>query len=93
MKAKQLIDALRSQLTQELQAKTGWGRNEVLQAFERAATATLGELINVCSPLDQLGLANSGANREILRRVIEENGSRFSAGCSCGPTESCGFCE
>lgn len=51
MKAKQLIDALRSQFTQELQAKTGWGRNEVLQAFERAATATLGELIELPKPL------------------------------------------
>lgn len=77
MKAKQLIDALRSQFTQELQAKTGWGRNEVLQAFERAAATTLGELVEVYSPLDQLGFADSGANRETLRCVIEENSSRF----------------
>jgi len=51
MKAKQLIDALRSQLTQELQAKTGWGRNEVLQVFERAVAAILGELVPLADRL------------------------------------------
>ena len=47
MQAKRLIDSLRSALSQELQTKTGWGRNEVMQAFERAASNTLGELVQI----------------------------------------------
>ncbi len=35
------LDSLRAELEAQLQAKTGWGRNEVLSAFDRAVIALL----------------------------------------------------
>jgi len=39
------ISILRSQFELQLQVKTGWGRNEVLQAFDRAHLILLQMLI------------------------------------------------
>lgn len=33
---KKLIQYIREELTKELQAKTGWGRNEIMAAYDRA---------------------------------------------------------
>jgi len=87
MKAKQLIDTLRSQLTQELQAKTGWGRNEVLQAFERAATATLGELVEITNSDDPV------TSRTCCQAAENGRDCNCLPTCKCGPTECCGLCE
>lgn len=35
------LDSLRTELEQQLQAKTGWGRNEILAAFDKAVIAHL----------------------------------------------------
>jgi hypothetical protein len=41
MKLKDFIDTLRQEFDNELSAKTGWGRVELKQAFERAVSNTL----------------------------------------------------
>lgn len=35
------LDSLRTELEKQLQAKTGWGRNEILAAFDKAVIAHL----------------------------------------------------
>lgn len=45
--AKQLLDALRLELESSLASKTGWGRNEIMQAFDRACVAVLAERVQV----------------------------------------------
>lgn len=35
------VDDLRTELEKQLQAKTGWGRNEVLAAFDKAVISLL----------------------------------------------------
>jgi len=42
---KKLIEAVRRHFTQRLQAKTGWGRVELLQEFEAAVNDALLELL------------------------------------------------
>lgn len=41
MKLKDFLDSLRQQFDNELSTKTGWGRVEVKQAFERAVSNAL----------------------------------------------------
>jgi len=41
MKMKDFLDSLRQEFDNELSAKTGWGRVEVKQAFERAVSNAL----------------------------------------------------
>lgn len=41
MKLKDFLDTLRQEFDSELSAKTGWGRVEVKQAFERAVSNAL----------------------------------------------------
>jgi hypothetical protein len=41
MRLKDFLDSLRQELDNELSAKTGWGRVEVKQAFERAVSNAL----------------------------------------------------
>ena len=35
---KQILDSIRKRFEDELRAKTGWGRNEVLQRYDKAVT-------------------------------------------------------
>lgn len=42
----QFIHSLRQAFHQELSAKTGWGREELKMAFERAVSTTLAESAN-----------------------------------------------
>lgn len=41
----QLVQALREEFVAQLRVKTGWGRNEVMQAFERALTEALARFV------------------------------------------------
>ena len=41
MKLKDFLDNLRQEFDSELSTKTGWGRVEVKQAFERAVSSAL----------------------------------------------------
>ena len=41
MKMKDFLDSLRQEFDNELSAKTGWGRVELKQAFERAVSNAL----------------------------------------------------
>ena len=41
----EVINGIRNRLTLRLQEKPGWGRNEVLAAFERSVMDTLMELL------------------------------------------------
>ena len=43
MKFKDFLDSLRREFENELAAKTGWGRTEVKQAFERALSSALAQ--------------------------------------------------
>lgn len=43
MKVMNVLDRLRENLREALQAKTGWGRQEVMQEFDRAATKAVVE--------------------------------------------------
>lgn len=47
MNAKALIEAARKEFQKALQAKTGWGRNEILNTFDRAVAEALAGLIDV----------------------------------------------
>lgn len=40
------IKAIREEFLKELEAKTGWGRNEVISAFDRAATVAGARLLD-----------------------------------------------
>jgi hypothetical protein len=41
-----LLEALRQEFELELAAKTGWGRKEVIQAFDLATTKALLRFVN-----------------------------------------------
>lgn len=41
MNVMNVLDRLRDHFKEALQAKTGWGRHEILQEFDRAATKSV----------------------------------------------------
>ncbi len=43
---KKLIDLIRQKFTERLQAKTNWGRNDLLQEYERAVNDAVMELLD-----------------------------------------------
>lgn len=45
MRLHEFIDVLREAFHQELSAKTGWGREELKRAFERAISSTLAKAL------------------------------------------------
>lgn len=47
MTLKDFVDALRNEFQTELAAKTGWGRVELMQAFERAVANALAKNIQI----------------------------------------------
>ncbi len=52
---KKLIAALRREFVQRLQAKTGWGRNEVLNAFDEAVGSAALALLDEAGDQDARG--------------------------------------
>jgi hypothetical protein len=46
---KELLKRIEEIFTQKLQAKTGWGRNEVLAAYKDAVTEAVLEVIDTIS--------------------------------------------
>lgn len=42
---KQLLQDIRRRFLEKLQAKTGWGRNEVLAAYDEAVTESILEIL------------------------------------------------
>lgn len=49
MSVAQFVESLRREFHQELNAKTGWGREELKLAFERAISNTLAKNTSACS--------------------------------------------
>jgi len=55
---KELSKKLRDKFEAELQKKTGWGRNEVLQAFDKACLELFIELLDSRQPKEDVETAN-----------------------------------
>ena len=43
---KQLLDAIKAKFEARLQAKTGWGRNEIMQTYSECVNEALAEMLD-----------------------------------------------
>ena len=43
---KKLLELIKAKFEAKLQAKTGWGRNDVMQIYEQAVTESLLEILD-----------------------------------------------
>ena len=55
---RELSKKLREKFEVELQKKTGWGRNEVLQAFDAACVELFAELLDTRQPKEMVETGN-----------------------------------